>query len=89
MNTAEAKLQERIKELTCLYEVSSIIVNAEYEHLDETFRAIALSLKKAFQFSDMTEIGIETEFEPDLQRHRIQKKTFSSKGFIRTLTMDG
>lgn len=47
----ENDLQERIKELTCLYEVSSIIVNNDYNALDKTFYSIALSLQKAFQFS--------------------------------------
>lgn len=60
MNTSEQELKERIKELTCLYEVTSIIVNADYDQLEQTFRAIALSLKKAFQFPDKTEIAIET-----------------------------
>ncbi|MGJ8594152.1 MAG: sensor histidine kinase [Aquaticitalea sp.] len=60
MSQTEQALQERIKELTCLYEVSSIIVNADYEDLEHTLRAIAFSLKKAFQFADKTEIRIET-----------------------------
>jgi len=55
------ELQERIKELTCLYEVSSIIVNADYEQLEQTFNAIIFSLKKAFQYPEITSIKIETE----------------------------
>lgn len=57
----KSELKERIKELTCLYEVSSIIVNADFERLEQTFRAITLSLKKAFQFPEKTEIAIETQ----------------------------
>ncbi|MAO09474.1 MAG: sensor histidine kinase [Flavobacteriaceae bacterium] len=60
MSHTEEALQERIKELTCLYEVSSIIVSANVEELDETLKAIANSLKKAFQFPEYTEIAIET-----------------------------
>lgn len=60
MSTSEQELKERIKELTCLYEVSSIIVNADLEHLDETFKAIALSIKKAFQYPEITEVSIQT-----------------------------
>lgn len=60
MNTPEEALKERIKELTCLYEVSSIIVNADVEAMTNTFRAIALSLKKGFQLPKKTEISIET-----------------------------
>ena len=44
MNTPEEALKERVKELTCLYEVSSIIVNADVDEITNTFRAIALSL---------------------------------------------
>jgi signal transduction histidine kinase len=60
MNSTEEALNERIKELTCLYEVSSIIVNADAAAIVETIRAIALSLKKGFQFPKETEIAIET-----------------------------
>lgn len=60
MSTSEQELKERIKELTCLYEVSSIIVNADVEQLDITFRAIALSLKRAFQYPESTDIAIHT-----------------------------
>lgn len=59
------ELQERIKELTCLYEVSSNIVNADFEQLEHTFRAIAFSLKKTFQFPEKTEIAIEIQFETE------------------------
>lgn len=61
MSTTETALKERIKELTCLYEVSSIIVNADSEQLEQTFGAIAFSLKKSFQFPEKTEIEIETK----------------------------
>ncbi len=63
MSSTEEALQERIKELTCLYEVSSILVNAEAATMAETLRAIALSLKKGFQFPDSTEIAIDTPME--------------------------
>ncbi|RXG29214.1 sensor histidine kinase [Leeuwenhoekiella marinoflava] len=58
MNATEEALKERIKELTCLYEVSSILVNADPEYQEETFQAIAFSLKKAFQFPEYTGILI-------------------------------
>ena len=60
MNTTEDALKERIKELTCLYEVSSIIVNADVEQFHETLKAIAFSLKKGFQYPEQTEIEIQT-----------------------------
>lgn len=58
MNTTQDALKERIKELTCLYEVSSIIVNADIGQLQETLKAIAFSLKKGFQFPEQTDIAI-------------------------------
>lgn len=61
MSNTKAELKERIKELTCLYEVSSIIVNADVGFLEKTLSAIAFSLKKAFQFEVETEIFITTE----------------------------
>lgn len=61
MSKTEEALKERIKELTCLYEVSSIIVNADVDSLQETFRAIAISLKKAFQYPAKTSIDIQTK----------------------------
>ncbi|WP_139957984.1 sensor histidine kinase [Flavicella sediminum] len=60
MNTSELALQERIKELTCLYEVSSIIVNANSKEMIDTIRAIAVCLKKGFYAPNTTEILIET-----------------------------
>jgi signal transduction histidine kinase len=60
MNVTEDHLKERIKELTCLYEISSIIVNTDVEQLQETLTAIGFSLKKGFQFPKQTEIAIDT-----------------------------
>ncbi|WP_055436757.1 sensor histidine kinase [Lacinutrix algicola] len=61
MNRTEQALKERIKELTCLYEVSSIIVNANEELIEDTLKAIAFSIKKGFQFPAETEVDIITE----------------------------
>lgn len=55
MTTAEAKLKERVKELTCLYEVTSIIVNSDYDHLESSLEAIVYCLKRAWQFEDVAE----------------------------------
>ncbi|MEZ4855818.1 MAG: HAMP domain-containing sensor histidine kinase [Gelidibacter sp.] len=55
MNSAisvEDKLKERIKELTCLYKVSSYIANSNIYDLKPTFQAIAVSLKEAIRYSD-------------------------------------
>ena len=60
MSTVEAALKERIKELTCLYEVSSIIGNTDAESLEDTLKAITLSLQKAFQHPEKTTLSIIT-----------------------------
>ncbi|TDT50337.1 phospho-acceptor domain-containing protein [Maribacter spongiicola] len=55
MTTAEEKLKERVKELTCLYEVTSIIVNSDYDQLETSLEAIVYCLKRAWQFETVTE----------------------------------
>lgn len=58
MGATETKLKERIKELTCLYEVTSIIVNSDYDQLETSLEAIAYSLKKACQYEDQAEVTV-------------------------------
>lgn len=58
--TPEENLTERLKELTCLYEVSSIIVNNDYNELDKTLYSIVLSLRKSFQFNKHTTVEINS-----------------------------
>ncbi|MDP2687833.1 MAG: HAMP domain-containing sensor histidine kinase [Aequorivita sp.] len=59
--TLEKNLKERIKELTCLYEVSSIIVNNDYKELDKTLYSVALSLRKSLQYSKNATVEINSE----------------------------
>lgn len=59
MNKTEEKLKERIKELTCLYEVASIIENTDFEQIESIFTQIARSLKKAFQHPEKVEVYID------------------------------
>lgn len=62
MNSAisvEDKLKERIKELTCLYKVSSYIANSNIYDLKPTFQAIAISLKEAIRYSDEAFVEIK------------------------------
>lgn len=61
MSKTEQALKERIKELTCLHEVSSIIANTNFEFIDDTLKAIAFSLKKAFQYPAKTDIIIKSD----------------------------
>jgi signal transduction histidine kinase len=58
--TVEKNLKERIKELTCLYEVSSIIVNNDYKELDKTLYSIVLSLRKSLQHSKSAIVEIHS-----------------------------
>jgi signal transduction histidine kinase len=60
LHTAEQKLKERIKELTCLYEVTSLIVNSDYEQIEEVLKAIANCLQVAWQFDEETYVELET-----------------------------
>lgn len=59
--TLEKNLKERIKELTCLYEVSSIIVNNDYKELDKTLYSIALSLRKSVQYNKNAVVEISAQ----------------------------
>lgn len=59
MTSAEAKLKERVKELTCLYEVTSIIVNADYDQIDASLEAIVYCLKRAWRFEQVTEVFLK------------------------------
>ena len=58
MISTEQKLKERVKELTCLYEVTSIIVNSNYDQLEASLEAIAYCLKRGWQFTEMAEAHI-------------------------------
>lgn len=59
MKNTEEELKERIKELTCLYEISSIIGNSTIDEIEITLMSIAKSLKNAFQFPKKVEVNIQ------------------------------
>ncbi|WP_055443220.1 sensor histidine kinase [Lacinutrix himadriensis] len=59
--TAEDKLKERIKELTCLYAISSYIANCNIEDINPTIQAIAISLKDAIRFPEDASVEILIE----------------------------
>lgn len=59
MDSVEARLKERVKELTCLYEVTSIIVNSDYDRLEASLEAIAYCLKRGWQFVEDTEAHVQ------------------------------
>jgi len=72
MTTVEAKLKERVKELTCLYEVTSIIVNSDYDKLETSFNDIVYCLKRGWQFEVDTEVCLKTD------DYQVQTKNYSS-----------
>ncbi|WP_324028162.1 HAMP domain-containing sensor histidine kinase [Maribacter sp. BPC-D8] len=80
MTTAEDKLKERVKELTCLYEVTSIIVNSDYDQLEASLEAIAYCLKRAWQFENVTEVFLKTgEFQVQTEDFKHDMVTLVSK----------
>ncbi|MEH6679086.1 MAG: HAMP domain-containing sensor histidine kinase [Sediminicola sp.] len=60
MTQVEEKLQERIKELTCLYEVTSIIANCDYDQLETSLEAIILCLKRAWRYNNDTFVHLRS-----------------------------
>lgn len=48
-----AALQERIKELSCLYEISNIAATAQEEPLPEKLQAVVNALPKAWQYPEL------------------------------------
>ncbi|HEA21376.1 hypothetical protein LCGC14_0580270 [marine sediment metagenome] len=79
MTTAEAKLKERVKELTCLYEVTSIIVNSDYDRLEASLQDIVESLKRGWQFIDDTEVFLSVgEYETQTENFKKDKVALRS-----------
>ncbi|MFL0354552.1 sensor histidine kinase [Xanthomarina sp. GH4-25] len=70
--TTEDKLKERIKELTCLYNVSSYIANSTLNNLEPTWDAIASSLQEAIRYPE--EASVELKIEDKLFLVGLQSK---------------
>ncbi|MEP0212737.1 MAG: HAMP domain-containing sensor histidine kinase [Cellulophaga sp.] len=77
MVSAEEKLKERIKELTCLYDVTSIIVNCDYNEIEVGLQAIVSCLKNAWQYIDDTYVVLKTN-----DYHIISKKEHTDYVFL-------
>lgn len=60
MTAVEEKLKERIKELTCLYEVTSIMVNCDYDELETSLEAIIHCLKRAYRYNNDTYVHLHS-----------------------------
>lgn len=71
MRNTEQKLKERVKELTCLYEVTSIIVNSNYDELETSLGAIAHCLKRGWQYSEAAAVHISIgEYQIQTENYR-------------------
>lgn len=58
-STAEEKLKERIKELTCLYKVSSLIRDSTFNEIDKLLEAVAESVMDAVRFPTQAFVEIK------------------------------
>ena len=58
--STEEKLKERIKELTCLYEISTLVGNPELE-IEKVIPQICSSLKKAWRFAEDATVELAVE----------------------------
>ncbi|MFO7719007.1 MAG: ATP-binding protein [Gillisia sp.] len=75
--STEEKLQERIKELSCLYDISSLLAKYEQD-LDKTIGEIAEILQKAWRFSNAAIVEIE------LDNHSFQTATVPKNTVFQT-----
>lgn len=70
--STEEKLNERIKELTCLYDISTVIINEN--SIQETLPEIVNILKVAWRFSD--DVIVELKFDKEyITTNSIPKET--------------
>lgn len=76
MHTAEEKLKERIKELTCLYEVTSVIIHAENNEYKTVFEDTADCLQRAWQFDEETYVNIKVNDSFVETRHTAEDYVF-------------
>src|SRR5690554_5423219 len=75
----KAKLEERVKELSCLYSISGILT-AHQEDLNETFRLIAHVVKNAWLYSDEA-IVVITYHNFEIATNILPEETFSIQTF--------
>lgn len=79
MTSTEAKLKERVKELTCLYEVTSIIVNSDYNELETSLEAICYCIKRGWQFVEDTEAHLTADgYEVQTEGYDLDRVSLTS-----------
>ena len=80
MNSVEAKLRERVKELTCLYEVTSIMVNSDYDALETSLETILYCIKRGWQFGDDAEAHLVANgYEVQTEDYDLDRITLTSE----------
>ena len=57
----EDRLKERIKELTCLYNVSSLIRDSDFSNIEKTLKGISVNVKDSIRFPDAAFVEIQTK----------------------------
>ncbi|GGG87891.1 hypothetical protein GCM10011416_00130 [Polaribacter pacificus] len=61
MNSTEEKLKERIKELTCLYTVSSLVRDKKVTDKEDLLHQIAVSVKESIRFPEKAFVEINVK----------------------------
>ena len=79
--SVEEKLQERIKELSCLYQVSSALREFD-DSYEATLKSILQILKNAWRFPELATVEIQCE-SYHLSSNPIPKKAYSQKSIIK------
>ncbi|WP_121666175.1 sensor histidine kinase [Mesonia aquimarina] len=82
MGSTEEKLKERIKELSCLYEISSLFQQLEHEDETKLLHQVSQVLKKAWRFSAEAAVEIIAG-KLSVETHRITQKKATQKSDIR------
>lgn len=66
------KLQERIKELECLYAIAQLNIENNNAHINEIFNDALIIISKAWQFPEITQVKIKLDeqifFSPNFQK---------------------
>jgi signal transduction histidine kinase len=81
MSSAEEKLKERVKELSCLYEISSLFQKMNGKNPEKLLQRVAQAVKNAWRFSKDASVVIELK-DFDLENRPLPQKTVSQKSAI-------
>ncbi|AUC84701.1 sensor histidine kinase [Polaribacter sp. ALD11] len=74
--TLEDKLNERIKELTCLYKVSSLVRNNNFKNIKSLLKEISASVKEAIRFPEEAFVEIKLDDFSVIDGEKIEDAIF-------------